>query len=121
RSRREAFASGLPVVATRTGGVPAMLTDGVHGLLVPDNDDAALASQGERLIEDPVWAHPLAAARHTCAAYEWPVVAGQWLAVYQLLARRTPAPGQELSRCTAQGLPERVAAAAEPLSPSEPA
>jgi L-malate glycosyltransferase len=117
----EAFASGLPVVATRTGGVPAMLTDGVHGLLVPDNDDAALASQVEKLIEDPAYAHRLAAAaRDTCAAYEWPLVAGRWLAAYQL-ARRTPAPGPELSRCTAQGLPDRVAAPAEPLSPSESA
>ena len=30
----EAFASGCAVVATNAGGVPAILTDGVHGLLV---------------------------------------------------------------------------------------
>jgi L-malate glycosyltransferase len=117
----EAFASGLPVVATATGGVPAMLTHGVHGLLVPDNDDAALASQVEKLIEGPAYAHRLAAAaRDTCTAYEWPLVAGQWLAAYQL-ARRTSASDPELNRSTAQGLPDRVAAPAEPLSPSESA
>ena len=31
----EAFASGCAVVATNAGGVPAILSDGVHGLLVP--------------------------------------------------------------------------------------
>ena len=34
----EAFASGCPVVATHAGGVPAILTDRVHGLLVPCDD-----------------------------------------------------------------------------------
>jgi glycosyltransferase involved in cell wall biosynthesis len=29
----EAWASGLPVVTTRVGGLPALMTDGVHGLL----------------------------------------------------------------------------------------
>ena len=31
----EAYASGLPVVATAAGGVPAILTDGEHGILAP--------------------------------------------------------------------------------------
>lgn len=80
----EAFASGLPVVATRVGGVPAILTDGVHGVLVPPDDDSALATQVIRLLEHPPYARQLAAAaRTTCAAYQWSAVRPQWLAAYR--------------------------------------
>ena len=36
----EAFASGCAVVSTNAGGVPAILTDDVHGLLVDCGDHA---------------------------------------------------------------------------------
>src|SRR5262249_23152386 len=52
----EAFASGLPVVSTDTGGVPAILTDGTHGLLAPCDDHRALADRIVRLLEHPVLA-----------------------------------------------------------------
>jgi glycosyltransferase involved in cell wall biosynthesis len=85
----EAFASGLPVVATDVGGVPAILTHGVHGLLARDNDAGAVARHILRLIADPALARQLAAAAHeTCAQYDWRVVRQQWLAAYRKLARR---------------------------------
>jgi glycosyltransferase involved in cell wall biosynthesis len=91
----EAFASGAPVVATNVGGVPAILTDGVHGLLAPDNDDAAIAAQILRLLSSPDEARRLAAAaRATCESYRWPVVRAGWLAVYRSLAGRSVPPGQ---------------------------
>jgi L-malate glycosyltransferase len=83
----EAFASGLPVVSTGIGGVPAILTDGVHGLLVPDNDDAAAADAVIRLLEHPEEARRLAANGYgSCGVYAWPVVREGWLEAYSLAA-----------------------------------
>jgi glycosyltransferase involved in cell wall biosynthesis len=88
----EAFASGLPVVATRVGGVPAILTDEVHGLLAPDNDDEQVSAQVIRLLERPDYARQLAAAAHaSCAPYAWPVVREGWLDAYRRAASKADA------------------------------
>jgi glycosyltransferase involved in cell wall biosynthesis len=39
----ESMAAGVPVVATRVGGTPEAVEDGVNGLLVSPGDPAALA------------------------------------------------------------------------------
>jgi glycosyltransferase involved in cell wall biosynthesis len=49
----EAMASGLPVVATRVGGIAELVADGRTGLLVPSGDVAALTSALARLLDDP--------------------------------------------------------------------
>ena len=85
----EAAASGLPVVSTRVGGVPAVVTDRVDGLLAPDNDADAIAARIIELIERPDYAQQLAgAARDRCAQYDWRRVRDSWLAVYRGIARQ---------------------------------
>lgn len=83
----EAFASGCPVVATNAGGVPAILTDGLHGLLVDCNDGQSAAEAVFRLLEDPALARRLAdAALDTCARYQWSSVRSQWISLYRRMA-----------------------------------
>lgn len=48
----EAAAAGRPVVATRVGGIPEVVVDGVSGLLVPPRDPAALADAIATLLLD---------------------------------------------------------------------
>jgi glycosyltransferase involved in cell wall biosynthesis len=80
----EAFASGLPVVSTAAGGVPAILTDEVHGLLVPPGDHAAAARAVLRLVDEAGLADRLSqAASATCRDYTWRAVRDRWLAVYR--------------------------------------
>jgi glycosyltransferase involved in cell wall biosynthesis len=49
----EAMAAGRPVVATRVGGVPDAVADGVTGLLVPPATPALLAAALAELLADP--------------------------------------------------------------------
>lgn len=48
----EAMACGTPVVATRGGGVPEIIEDGVSGLMVSNGDAKALADRISALLED---------------------------------------------------------------------
>lgn len=48
----EAFASSKAVVASRIGGIPEMVDDGVNGLLFPAGDSGALADRLRRMLGD---------------------------------------------------------------------
>jgi glycosyltransferase involved in cell wall biosynthesis len=48
----EASAAGLPVVASRVGGLPEVVEDGKTGLLVAPGESASLADALERLVTD---------------------------------------------------------------------
>jgi glycosyltransferase involved in cell wall biosynthesis len=58
----EAMAAGLPVVASRVGGVPEAVLDGRTGLLVRPGDPAELAAALERLVAEPALRRRLGAA-----------------------------------------------------------
>ncbi len=86
----EAMASGLPIVASDVVGVPTVIDDGVHGLLVPERDAGALGAALATLLRDPAWAAALGAAARARVEREltWPQIARRYLAVYrQAIAR----------------------------------
>jgi glycosyltransferase involved in cell wall biosynthesis len=57
----EAAALGLPVVATRVGGIPDLLTDEETALVVPPDDEVAMSDAVLRLIREPAVAGRLSA------------------------------------------------------------
>jgi glycosyltransferase involved in cell wall biosynthesis len=64
----EAMAVGVPVVATRTGGIPALVADGETGSLVGVGDVAALADRLVRILRDDTSARAMAGAARIVAA-----------------------------------------------------
>jgi glycosyltransferase involved in cell wall biosynthesis len=85
----EAMAAGRPLVATDVGGVRDAVTDGVTGLLVPDDDDTAFAAALERLRGDSPLAERLGQAgrREAEDRFSEEVVLSQLIALYEELAR----------------------------------
>ena len=57
----EYMAAAKPVVSTSVGGVPELLAEDVHGLLVQPRDPEALAEAVARLLRDPALAKRLGA------------------------------------------------------------
>jgi glycosyltransferase involved in cell wall biosynthesis len=86
----EAMASGRPVVATRTGGIVDMITDGKNGLLVPPGDEDKLAEGMGRLLKDADLRARLAdGAQESVQRFTASAVVERLEAVYARVARRT--------------------------------
>jgi glycosyltransferase involved in cell wall biosynthesis len=84
----EAAAMGLPVVSTNVGGLPDLLTDGETGLLVPDDDDAAMARAVQRLVESPELSARLSArGRQLAEGCSWENVRPKWQELFGRLLR----------------------------------
>ncbi|HKO31868.1 MAG TPA: glycosyltransferase [Nitrospiraceae bacterium] len=59
RALIEAMIAGLPVIASRVGGIPAVISHERTGLLVPPGDVGALTEALRRFLDRPEWASQL--------------------------------------------------------------
>jgi glycosyltransferase involved in cell wall biosynthesis len=83
----ECFASGLPVVATASGGIPYIAQNEQNALLVPPGDHEAMADAALRLLADHLLVERLTAnARASCAQYAEGPVRDGWMTLYRRLA-----------------------------------
>ncbi|HYG81012.1 MAG TPA: glycosyltransferase, partial [Pyrinomonadaceae bacterium] len=104
----ESFAAGLPVVTTDAGGIPHVVADGETGLLAGVGDHEALAGGAMRLLEDGALAARLAGrALEECRRYSWAAVRGEWLEVYEGLARERAAAVKDSATVAPEGVPTK--------------
>jgi L-malate glycosyltransferase len=83
----EAFAAGVPVVSTPTGGIAAMVRHGKAGVLVDPDDPVAMARAVEVLMSRPSYARTLALRAHDeLSQYTWANARDDWADVYRGVA-----------------------------------
>jgi len=80
----EAMACETAVVASRVGGIPEVVSDGVTGLLVPPDDPASLSGALNLLLRDPGRADAMGRAgrKRAVTEFSWDTVAAQTAALY---------------------------------------
>ena len=80
----EGMAAARPLVASRVAGIPDVITDGVHGLLTPERDPAAIAAAVNRLLADRDFAARLGAAarERVVAELTWDQTAARFERAY---------------------------------------
>jgi glycosyltransferase involved in cell wall biosynthesis len=82
----EGMGTGCPIVASAVAGIPEVIDDGVHGLLVPERDPAALSQAIGRLLSDRAFAQRLGAAARQRILDEltWDITAERFEEAYNL-------------------------------------
>jgi glycosyltransferase involved in cell wall biosynthesis len=113
----EAMARRRPVVASRVGGIPEVITDGIDGLLVPPADPRALAAAIATVLTDAPLARRLGEAGYSTVAERFSIdaqirrieaVYAEELVRAGVAASSPPAP-------TRAGAPERAALEVPPV------
>jgi glycosyltransferase involved in cell wall biosynthesis len=86
-----------PIVATRIGGIPETIQDGVHGALADPGDVAGLAVALETMLADPAKRHSAKNALHTLRTgpLSWDHSAAETVKIYQRLLDRNERVGTE--------------------------
>jgi len=86
----EAMATGLPIVTTDCGGMREAVEDGVHGLVVPTRDAAAIAAALKKLADDRVLSTEMGAAARQRIVDEFSIdrQCDEWLELYRSVATR---------------------------------
>lgn len=80
----EAMASGVPLVSTRVGMAPDVISDGENGLLVDVDDIESLEQAAGSLIRDRALARGLAErARLRAQEYDWRTIGPRYAALYE--------------------------------------
>ena len=76
----EAMACGLPVVTTKVGGIPYLLSDGEDALLVPSDDAQAMSDAVQRLLAEPHLPSRLSSqGRQKAERYDWSNAFPAWV------------------------------------------
>jgi N-acetyl-alpha-D-glucosaminyl L-malate synthase BshA len=88
----EGMCFGCPSVATRVGGIPEVVEDGVSGLLVPAGDVDALAHAVQRLIGDPAARFSLgqAARERAQSRFSADHIVPRYIELYERVCARPP-------------------------------
>lgn len=88
----QAAAAAVPIVASRVGGIPEAVEDGVTGLLIPPGDVAALTQAIRILLQDPARREQLgqAGAARVRRAFSVDAMVEGNLAIYRELLAESP-------------------------------
>ena len=88
----EAWAAGLPVAASRVGGIPAFVADGEDGLLFDPQDERACLEALARLLSDPALRRRMGEAGRNRARqdYSWDRITERLVSVYDEVVNEDP-------------------------------
>ncbi len=81
----EAWASGLPVVASRVGGIPSFVADRKDGLLFQPNNPVQLVAAIKQVVNNPGQSKKMAmeGKKKAITKYSWDVITKKLLVIYE--------------------------------------